>query len=70
MNNIAEVEEKIKEYHGGDDTQMKIILSPERRLIVEAPAGCGKTTTMVSKVAYMFAKEDIPVNKKNISINL
>lgn len=68
MNNIAEVEEKIKEYHGGDDTQMKIILSPKRRLIVEAPAGCGKTTTMVSKVAYMFAKEDIPVNKKILAL--
>lgn len=68
MNTLDDVIQKINSFHGGDDKQMEIILSEQKRLIVEAPAGCGKTTTMVSKVAYLFAKGEIPINKKILAL--
>lgn len=68
MKAIDDIREIIRTYHGSDESQMEIILSEESRLVVEAPAGCGKTTTMVSKVAYMVATEKIPRNKKILAL--
>lgn len=68
MNVLNDIEDTIRKCHGGDESQMGIILSDEARLVVEAPAGCGKTTTMVSKVAYMLAAGTVPKNKKILAL--
>lgn len=58
----------IIEKHGDDESQKQVIFSDEPRIVVEAPAGCGKTTTMVSKVAYMLANNKILNNKKILAL--
>lgn len=68
MKMLNDIEDTIRKCHGGDESQMEIILSDEPRLVVEAPAGCGKTTTMVSKVAYMIAAGTVPKNKKILAL--
>ena len=54
----------ISKIHGADEKQLDIIFSSNNRLIVEAPAGCGKTTTLVSKIAYMICSGAVGKNKK------
>lgn len=68
MKVVNDIRETIRSYHGGDESQMDIIMSEDPRLVVEAPAGCGKTTTMVSKVAYMIATDKVPQNKKILAL--
>ena len=60
--------EKIIQIHKQDCNQLNVVISKSKRIIVEAPAGCGKTTTMVSKIAYMIANNDIPCNKKILGL--
>ena len=62
---LDEIKEKITTQHEGDERQLEIIFSDIPRLIVEAPAGYGKTTTMISRIAYLFASGRIP-NPKQI----
>ena len=45
------VKDRITERHQGDEKQLEVIFSPDHRILVEAPAGYGKTNTMVSKIA-------------------
>lgn len=52
--NKAEISKIIEEIHGSDKEQLDFIFSEGKRLIVTAPAGCGKTRSMVSKIAYEF----------------
>ena len=68
MKAVNDIEGIIRGYHGGDESQLDIIFSEAPRLVVEAPAGCGKTTIMVSKVAYMIATGKIPKNKKILAL--
>lgn len=44
------IREKLEELHKGDVQQLKVIFSESDRIVVEAPAGYGKTTTMVSQL--------------------
>ncbi|MDZ4712929.1 MAG: ATP-dependent helicase [bacterium] len=62
------VKEKIIARHQGDDKQLEVIFSPANRLLVEAPAGYGKTNTMVSKIAYMIATKQIPNPKRLLAL--
>lgn len=62
------IKKKISETHGSDEKQLDIIFSDADRIIVEAPAGCGKTTTLVSKIAYMIATKSFPQNKKVLAL--
>ena len=62
------IKKKISEIHGGDEKQLEIIFSDADRIIVEAPAGCGKTTTLVSKIAYMIATKSFVQNKKVLAL--
>lgn len=64
----SEIDEIIKKDHEGDAKQLKAIFSADSRLVVEAPAGCGKTKTMVSKVSYMVAKSKVQQNKKILAL--
>lgn len=62
------VKEKIIARHQGDEKQLEVIFSPGSRLLVEAPAGYGKTNTMVSKIAYMIATKQIPNPKRLLAL--
>jgi superfamily I DNA/RNA helicase len=46
-----------------DPEQLAVITNNTDRLIVEAPAGYGKTFTMISMISYWFAINKIPKNK-------
>ena len=59
---------KFSNMHGGDLEQLEVIFSKEKRLIVEAPAGYGKTATMVSRVAYLYSTGFIPNPKKILAL--
>lgn len=65
---ITELKTKITERHGGDEKQLEVIFSESPRILVEAPAGYGKTNTMVSKIAFMLAKGDVPFPKKMLAL--
>lgn len=60
--------EKIKELHKNDKEQLDVIFSRSKRLIVEAPAGYGKTKTMISKIAYLISTYEIPHPKKILAL--
>ncbi len=65
---LAEIKDKISEAHSGDKQQLKVIFSDYERLIVEAPAGYGKTKTMISKIAYILASGGLPNPKKILAL--
>jgi len=43
-----------------DSEQQEVIKNTDYRLIVEAPAGYGKTFTMISMINYWFSINKIP----------
>jgi len=66
--NFSEIKEKITTQHDGDEQQLAVIFSDAPRLIVEAPAGYGKTTTMISRIAYLLASGRIPNPKRILGL--
>ena len=66
--NLAEIKQKISVQHEGDEKQLEVIFSDSLRLIIEAPAGYGKTTTMISRIAYLFASGGIPNPKRILGL--
>lgn len=60
----TELRDRICNQHKGDREQLDIVFSSSPRLMVEAPAGCGKTTTMISRIAYLYASGKIPNPKR------
>ena len=67
-NTIAQIKQKLTELHDGDEQQLSVVFSEKDRIIVEAPAGYGKTTTMISRIAYLFATEQIPNPKRILGL--
>lgn len=65
QDNIIEL---IKSDHEGDEKQIEVILTDRKRVVVEAPAGCGKTKTMVSKVLYIISSKRLNQNKKLLAL--
>lgn len=65
---LVNLREKISQQHEGDDKQLEVIFSDSPRIIVEAPAGYGKTTTMISRIAYLFATGGIPNPKRILGL--
>ena len=63
-----EIKAIIQADHEGDSAQISAIFNDCPRILLEAPAGCGKTKTMVSKVAYALASGSVPVNKKILAL--
>ncbi len=63
--NRVEITKRIEEIHGSDQEQLDFIFSEDKRLIVTAPAGCGKTKSMISKIAYEIVSND-RINFKKI----
>lgn len=66
--NLADLKNKISKQHGGDEKQLEVIFSDRPRLIVEAPAGYGKTTTMISRIAYLYTSGGIPNPKRILGL--
>ena len=62
------VEEIIEAKHAGDIEQLSFIFSDEKKIIVTAPAGCGKTTAMISKIARELSSGRISSNKKILAM--
>lgn len=62
------VRERIHEQLGDDREQIEVVFSPSPRILVEAPAGYGKTNTMISKIAFMFASKQVPNPKKMLAL--
>lgn len=52
------IKARLEAIHHGDQSQIDVIFSNSKRLIVEAPAGYGKTKTMIS-LLFMFKREGI-----------
>lgn len=65
---FADLKEELSKQHNGDTKQLEVIFSDSRRLIVEAPAGYGKTTTMISRIAFLFASGSIPNPKRILAL--
>ena len=65
---ISIIKSRIEAKHQGDNKQLEVIFSPDKRLLVEAPAGYGKTHTMVSRIAYLIAIGQIPVPKRLLAL--
>ena len=68
MLDIELIKETISKQHEGDERQLSVIFSEQSRVIVEAPAGYGKTTTMISRIAYLFASGKIPNPKRILGL--
>lgn len=68
MPNIDALKELLSHQHEGDEKQLEVIFSEAPRVIVEAPAGYGKTTTMISRIAYLFAAGSIPNPKRILGL--
>jgi DNA helicase II / ATP-dependent DNA helicase PcrA len=60
--------QRLRDLHSGDEKQLEVVFSASKRLIVEAPAGYGKTKTMISKVAYLLASGKITYPKKVLAL--
>jgi DNA helicase-2/ATP-dependent DNA helicase PcrA len=65
---MEETIKKIEELHSGDKEQLEVIFSDKKRVIVEAPAGYGKTQTMISKIAYLIASNKILHPKRILAL--
>ena len=68
QDSIEKIKRKIEDKHAGDEKQLEVIFSSAKKLLVEAPAGYGKTHTMVSKIAFMLATNQIPVPKRLLAL--
>lgn len=64
-----EIKEKIIEKHKDDKEHLEFIFSEEKQIVVTAPAGCGKTTAMISKLAWELTKNSIPDHKKFLAMS-
>jgi len=66
--NAEAIKECIENQHSGDKKQLEVIFSTSPRLIVKAPAGYGKTTTMVSRIAFLLASNQVPNPKRILGL--
>jgi DNA helicase-2/ATP-dependent DNA helicase PcrA len=58
----------ILELHRADEKQLRFITTASKKVVVQAPAGFGKTRTMVSKLAYVLTKNEILAPKKILAL--
>ncbi|MGN0632645.1 MAG: UvrD-helicase domain-containing protein [Oscillospiraceae bacterium] len=63
-----DIERVLQDKHSDDKEQLDFIFSDEPRIIVTAPAGCGKTTAMISKIARELCVGTILGNKKVLAM--
>lgn len=65
---IEQLKERLYSLHCGDKKQLDVIFSQSKKLLVEAPAGYGKTKTMISKIAYLLASNQVADPKKILAL--
>lgn len=65
---IEEIQKEFAKLHSDDKEHLHAIFSDSNRIIVEAPAGSGKTKILISKIAYNIATKNIPQNKKILAL--
>lgn len=63
-----QIKKSIETIHLGDKEQLEFIFSTEKRVLVEAAAGYGKTKSMISKIAYLIATKQVPNPKKILAL--
>lgn len=63
------VKESVLDLFSNDTNQLDFIQSDDKRIIVTAPAGCGKTTAMVGKIAYELINNRIHSHKKILAMS-
>ena len=56
---LSLIKEMFSKMHSHDQEHLAAIFSESSRLIVEAPAGSGKTKILISKIAYNIATRSI-----------
>ena len=67
-NDLLKTRQQLSLIHLDDPQQLEYIFSEQKRIIVEAPAGYGKTKTMISKIAYQLATSQVPSPKKFLAL--
>lgn len=65
---MSDLLDKLLEPHKQDEKQLEVIKTNEKRLIIEAPAGYGKTKTMISQIAYIIASKKLNNPKKILAL--
>ena len=65
---LSLIKEMFSKMHSHDQEHLAAIFSESSRLIVEAPAGSGKTKILISKIAYNIATNQIPLHKKILAL--
>lgn len=65
---LQTIKDRISQRHQGDQSQLNVVFSESNRLIVEAPAGYGKTNTMISRIAYLLCSNQIAKPKKLLAM--
>lgn len=65
---ILKLKTMIELEHSGDSEQLDVVFSRADRLLVEAPAGYGKTKTMVSRLAYLMSSGSLSYPKKALCL--
>lgn len=65
---IESIKGKFAALHSNDPEHLRAIFSDNSRIIVEAPAGSGKTKILISKIAYNIVTNKIPRNKKILAL--
>lgn len=68
LTDIDNLVQSITEMHASDKMQLDVVFSKNDKVIVYAPAGYGKTTTMVSRLAYLCVVGAIPNPKKVLGL--
>lgn len=69
MKNLRAIFEKQHTHNGLiDQDQVSVIFNQSKRLIIEAPAGYGKTKTMVSRIAYLIISDQLASTKKILTL--
>lgn len=60
------IEDVIKEKHQNDQHQLAAIFSEYNKIMLVAPAGCGKTKTLISKISYLLCTNEKIIKFKKI----
>jgi DNA helicase-2/ATP-dependent DNA helicase PcrA len=68
QNNIQPIIKTLEELHSSDKEQIEVIFTKEKRVIVEAPAGYGKTKTMIGRIAYLIASGQVSNPKRILAL--
>lgn len=65
---VAEIRARICEDFQNNQKQLEIVFSQEKRMLLEAPAGCGKTKTIVGRISYLLASKQVVFPKKILAL--